>query len=176
VPKAKKQQQFCVRLAGKPTLSKGGFRLYKMSKKELGAAMRQLDSASWQKVFEKTTSKQGKLGDYHPTAISRRTAPAPLKAAPPRRSCRRALYHGVGRDDAGMKTLKRRCDTVVAHDPHHPDASVRAKPRGKFDEVYSIYTLNVVDKAEGKKVLKGIYDALDDDGEATIAVRKDTCK
>jgi hypothetical protein len=126
----------------------------------------------------KTTSREPKKGHFHPTAISRKRAPVPVRAflesLDSRTAPGRVLYHGIGRDEPGLEAMGRDGrDVVVGYDPYHPEPGRQAAPSGEFDEVFSIYTLNVVPALEGISVLGEIYDVLLPRGKAVIAVRKD---
>jgi len=95
--------------------------------------------------------------------------------APPNGRCR-VLYHGMGQDYPGLRAISRggSC-AVTGYDPGQPDRRFRKKPRGKFNEIYSIYTLNVVPERTARNIVQQIFDLLKPKGKAVIAVRRDTC-
>jgi len=113
---------------------------------------------------------------YHPTARFRRRPAAPLSAylQLADAATNACLYHGVGRDQAGVKALQRTGRTVSVYDPYHPDEAVRQPPQDVYDEVFSIYTLNVVNEETAKSILEDIMGLLrQEDSVAVIAVRRD---
>ena len=115
-------------------------------------------------------------GTYHPTAIARKKAALPLRNYVNIHFWTRnvtCLYHGVGRDLAGAKFLESRGRQVCLYDPHHPDPAVRVPPSGVYDEIFSIYTLNVIPAPEARRVLKEILGCMKEDSVAVIAVRRD---
>jgi len=156
-----------------PTMTTSSYALYVLSVEDLKRVLREWDKVSW--VKEAGDVRDPEDGEFHPTAIARPSAPAPirdfLKKGEPRKSGR-VLYHGVGRDESGTKALsmggKR---TVQIYDPYHEDEKVTKVPEGKFDEVHNHYTLNVVTKAEGKKILQEISKLLS--GVLVVSVRRD---
>jgi len=170
--------QFCVRF---PTAQghnvsrrRSSYALWRLSKPELKAVIRNWDKVGWIRKIE--TPREPRPGHYHPTAIARKKPPVPLREGVRHfGACKRGLYHGVGRDQPGVELMKEYCGQVVTYDPYHPTPAVTQKPAGKYDEVVSVYTLNVVEQPEGKEILREIYDALKPDGHATIAVRRDIC-
>lgn len=168
--------QFCVRLPTESNVSrrKSSYALWRLSKPELKSVIRNWDKVRWIRKIE--TPREPQAGKFHPTAIARRKAPVPLREGVKHFGvCRRALYHGVGRDQAGTDLIARHCGQVVTYDPYHPDPAVTHKPKGQFDEVVSVYTLNVVERPEGKEILREIHRKLKPGGHATIAVRRDIC-
>ena len=165
------RDQYCVRLPGGPDQARAGYALYRLTKRELGKVIR--EKATWREV---AAGRAPTAGRHHPTARRRGAPPAPLRAAVKDFGrCKRALYHGVGRDRPGLALLEKHCDAAVGYAPYHPDGRTTRLPRGTFDEVVSIFTLNVLDRAEGKKALRQIHRKLRRGGHATIAVRTDVC-
>jgi hypothetical protein len=168
--------QYCVRLPTGRDVSrrKSSYALWRLSKPELKAVIRNWDKVRWIRKIE--SPREPRPGRFHPTAIARKKAPVPLREGVKHfAACENALYHGVGRDQPGLELLKRRCECAVAYDPYHPDQAVTHKPAGQFDEVVSMYTLNVVGRPEGKEILREIHSKLKPGGHATIAVRRDIC-
>jgi len=167
------RDQYCVRLGPRPDRAQRGYVVWRLSRRELGRLLRNWKATSWRQV---STGRSPSEGRFHPTARRRLRSPNPLRAAVKDiERCNRALYHGVGRDQPGLALLERACKRVVAYDPYHPDALVRRKPRGKFDEIVSVYSLNVMSPTEGKRALREIFAKLRPRGHATIAVRSDVC-
>lgn len=127
------------------------------------------------------------VGEADPfvTAIERpENAPAvPIRehlrknpAPPPNGRCR-VLYHGMGRDYPGLRAIGREgACAATGYDPGQPDRRFRRKPRGRFNEIYSVYTLNVVPERTAKSIIQQIFDLLKPRGRAVISVRRDTCK
>jgi len=125
------------------------------------------------------------VGDANPfiTAIQRPEAPAvPLREylrkhpqAPPNGRCR-GLYHGMGRDYPALKDIIREgACAATGYDPGQPDRKIRRKPHGRFNEIYSIYTLNVVPERTARNIVQQIFDLLKPRGRAVISVRRDIC-
>ena len=81
----------------------------------------------------------------------------------------------MGRDEPGLSWLGKVCRAAVGYDPHSPKPKRRKRPIGKFDLVVSAYTLNVVDSAEGRRVLAELARQMSPRGRAVIAVRRDVC-
>lgn len=163
--------QFCVRLPAE-AVSTSGHATYRLTKAELGKVLRAWGKAGWKAVRKDRAPSTSSA--FHPTAAPRKRMAVPLRKALPKK-CGRALYHGVGRDAPGAAALRRRCRRVVEYDPFHPDPKVRRKPKGRFDEIFSVYVLNVVPKTQGRHVLREIHRLLAPGGHATISVRRDTC-
>ena len=65
-------------------------------------------------------------------------------------------------------------NSVEMHDPFHYDKSLTKLPSGKFDEVHSHYTLNVVDHPTGKQIMSDISSKLKPNGKAIITARRDS--
>jgi len=155
-------------------VNNSSFALWDLSRSELGALLKAHGTVSFERASRGATESRGRRR-FHSTAVSRKSVPRPLRGARLGR-CERALYHGVGRDAPGLAALRRRCRAVAAFDPYHPDPAVRRRPRGKFDRVLSIYTLNVLNSSEGRRALADIHSLLRKDGRALIAVRRDVCR
>ena len=147
------------------------FAQYHLSKIALGNLL-----VEWPQSVRWTTKSSSRKtdGKYHPTAISRTRLSAPIREYLTRvgRADGKVLYHGVGRDEVGAKALLTR-GSVVRFDPYHPDAEVRRRPVGYFDEVHSHYTLNVVDAETGRAILTEIYTLLTATGFVIVTVRRD---
>jgi hypothetical protein len=62
---------------------------------------------------------------------------------------------------------------VQTYDPYHPVPEYRKPLTRKFDEVFSIYVLNVVPREQGLQILDEIHSLLKPTGTAIIAVRRD---
>lgn len=161
--KARFGDQYCVSLPARPAKETRGYALWKLTRSELGRLLGRMKARK---------TRSGPSGFR--TAIARRRAPAPMRSLSGRSGA--CLYHGVGRDQPGVRALRKRCRVVTAYDPHHPDPRMRKRPRGKYDEILSIYTLNVVSTAEGRRVLREIHRMLKPGGRAVLAVRRDTCR
>lgn len=74
-----------------------------------------------------------------------------------------ALDYGCGKGQCAIEL------EMDKYDPHFwPD-----EPRQKYDTVTCHYVLNVIDKAEQKKVLESILSLLNPKGRAYITVRRD---
>lgn len=163
----------------KPAIHKSNeFAQYHLNKQDIGKILKDWPhAAKWEPKLEgkAAVSSTG----FHGTTRFREKLSQPLREfldkSDSRSSPGRVLYHGVGRDDVGANALKVR-GQVVKYDPYHPDPDVRKAPQGKFGEVHSHYTLNVVDKAQGKKILQEIHDSLEEGGKAIITVRRDLDK
>lgn len=171
-------EQFHVDLRLEPQIKTAHYALWVLSRSRLASLlMTHLDlHASWK--LASTTHRETKKGQFHPTTCGRRATPAPLRSflesLDSRKVPGRVLYHGMGRDELGLEAMSRDGrDEVVGYDPFHPDPERRLLPLVQFDEVFSIYTLNVVPAIEGIAILGEIYDVLKPDGKAVIAVRRD---
>jgi 8-oxo-dGTP pyrophosphatase MutT (NUDIX family) len=166
--KPKTAGQFYVDFAGVPKTreKKGSFALWDLSKKQLGDILDNWDHHTWNLASASRPSTPEK---HHSTAITRNKLSQPIaEYLKTKKPYGRVLYHGVGRDDIGAQALG-----AEKHDPFHPDPKVRENPTGKFHEVHSHYTLNVVDKPTGYQILRHIHGLLDDEGRAVISVRRD---
>jgi hypothetical protein len=143
-----------------------------MGKAELGQVLK-----NWDREVSSVPHTQGEANPYA-TARHRKTPAKPitdsLKGAPKPKSGCRILYHGMGKDTPGLKRLQKRC-TTVGYDKYAPDAALKKKPSGQFDEVYSVFTLNTIPKAEAKQVVRELHDRLKPGGRAVIATRSDVC-
>lgn len=159
--------QYHVNLGIKPVKeSTGKFAQWHVSKDDLANILKNWDSVGWDLRGNSRPSSEEK---FHSTAISRNKLSTPIESYLKHNKPQgRVLYHGVGRDDIGAKALG-----AEKYDPFHPDENVRKAPTGNFDEVHSHYTLNVVDKDTGKKILEHIHGLLNDNGKAVISVRRD---
>ena len=171
-------KQFYVDLQLEPLLKKRNYALWVLPRIELAKLLMgslRLHN-SWRLI--KTTKREVKEGQFHPAARRRHSAPAPVREflahLDSRETSGRILYHGIGRDEPGLEAMSRGGrDEVVGFDPYHPDLELRELPTGRFDEVFSIYTLNVVPAKQGIDILGEIFDVLEPAGKAVIAVRRD---
>jgi len=154
--------QYCVSIPARPARETRGYALWKLSRSELG------------RLLARLTARKVRLGPKgFRTAIARR--PACTRAHEGGLGALGGL-HGAGRDVPGARRLRKRCRTVALYDPHHPDPRMRKRPREKYDEILSVYTLNVLSTAEGRRVLREIHSLLKPGGRAVLAVRRDTCR
>jgi hypothetical protein len=156
---------------------------YHLTAHDIGVILGEWDTIAptWEPVVANFTGTArqlaGRRNAYHPTTITRAAAPRPIRdylasLSPDQLAARRdmrVLYHGVGRDAAGAELL----GACATFDPYHPDPEVRRPPAGKFDEIISCYTLNVVDQKVGKAILEEILGLLAFGGRAIITVRRD---
>lgn len=159
--------QFQVHLGLTPSKeSTGKYAQWHLTKEQLGHVLKNWGSVQWE---HRSGSRQSSEGKFHSTAITRNKLSTPIAGYLSKHKPNgRVLYHGCGRDDIGAKALG-----AERHDPYHPDKAVQAMPKGKFDEVHSHYTLNVVDKNVGHKILSHIHSLMSDNGKAVISVRRD---
>ena len=137
------------------------------------------------------------------TAIVKKKASVPLRdylERSPNKENTNVLYHGVGKDFAGQADLMMKYMDVDLYDPYFKDQDqyskdhlqtikdlkvpfdsqrTRTPPEKRkggakeYGHIHSHYTLNVVTKDEGKKIVQHIYDLLSDSGKAVISVRRD---
>jgi ADP-ribose pyrophosphatase YjhB (NUDIX family)/GNAT superfamily N-acetyltransferase len=164
--------QFFVDFDGVPKTreKKGLYATWELSKQDLKNILKNWDKHTWEYASASRPSASEK---FHATARSRQSLSAPvsdyLKSKGATKG--RVLYHGVGRDDVGADALN-----AEKYDPFHPNPEIRKQPSGKFDEVHSHYTLNVVDKDTGKGIIQHLHDLLNENGKAVISVRRDLPK
>lgn len=171
--------QFQVDLRLVPQIKKkSNYTVWVIPRVRLGGVMVTSDHLhnTWKRV--RTGTKSPEEGKFHPSTRSRATIPAPIReflsTLDDRDTPGRVLYHGCGRDEPGLEALSREGrDEVVGYDPYHTDSSKSARPEGQFDEVFSIYTLNVVPPEVGIPLLGEMFDYLKPNGKAIIAVRDD---
>lgn len=171
-------EQFRVDLRVQPSVNKPSYALWVLSRVRLASVLMNSLNLYGAWHLAKTTSREPKKGQFHPTAMARKRAPVPVRAflesLDSRKAPGRVLYHGIGRDEPGLEAMGRDGrDVVVGYDPYHPEPERQIVPSGRFDEVFSIYTLNVVSPSKGIDILGEIYDVLLPGGKAIIAVRKD---
>lgn len=169
-------EQYHVELDAEPIYENGRYALWVIPRDQLESMLTKGHFKTWS--LRLRTERDPKEESYHPTARPRQTVPAPMKkffeSADTRAEAGRVLYHGCGRDFHGLAALSRSGrDAVEGYDPHHPDSEFRKFPKGKFDEVFSIYTLNVVPVGMGTNILCEMANALKKNGRAVIAVRRD---
>lgn len=162
-----------------PKKSTSTYARYELSKADIKHILDNWDtSADWQKGGK---MKQVATKGFHPTARDRKEIPATfrdyLQETANDKKPQSILYHGVGRDLAGAKALKRGGqNTVDVYDKFHDRAAVRQLPSKLYDQIHSNYTLNVVNPEEGKGIMQEIHDRLHDTGKAIIHVRRDVAK
>lgn len=146
--------------------AKGKYAQWHVSKKELGQILKDWHKVKWDLRGKSRPSTETK---HHATAITRQKMSLPIASYLAHNEPKgRVLYHGVGRDDIGAKALG-----AEKYDPFHPDPAVRQPPKGPFNEIHSHYTLNVVDRAQGHKILSHIHSLMAPEGKAVISVRRD---
>ena len=167
--------QYLVDLAAEPVAKSSTFALWVLTHDQIHDLLAS-SGYSWTKAA--SSKREVKEGTFHPTARARTAIPVPirrfLEKFDGREEQGRVLYHGCGKDGHGLGALTRNGrDDVVGYDPYHPDVEFRKPPRGKFDEVFSIYTLNVVERGVGVGILAEIASLLKKGGRAVIAVRRD---
>jgi hypothetical protein len=172
-PKQSRNNQACVNFRKQPVRQDAMRATWVFSKPELRNLL-----ANWDHEVSWGQFSTGPESPYK-TAIAR-TAPAvpvrdELAQGQRPASCRR-LYHGVGKDQKGLQLMGRGGCEAVGYDKYSPRAEDRKQPQGKFSEVFSIFTLNVVPEAEAKLVVQELHDKLREDGRAVIATRRDICK
>lgn len=167
--------QACVSFRKKPTRSNGGFATWEFTKPELAELL-----ANWNREVSFGQHTEGTASPWV-TAIPRPKAALPirehLKKGPRPPSKCRVLYHGMGKDKPGLAALRRSgaCE-AAGYDKYSPNDDERVLPGGKFSEVVSNFTLNVVNEAEAKQVVRELHDKLRADGRAVITTRRDVCK
>lgn len=169
-------EQYYVTLSEKPAVNTASFATWVLNKTQLQGVLQNEASQTW--TLSTVSTRTTKTNAFHPTAMARREVPKPiqqyLRKLDKRTNPGKVLYHGCGRDTHGIAAMSRGGrDVVVPYDPHHPDSAVRVLPNDKFDEVFSIYTLNVVNREVGMTILSQIEQRLMDTGVAVIAVRRD---
>jgi hypothetical protein len=124
--------QYNVSLPFEPDFENSGYALWILSPWDINTAIKTLTSVKVRDGREAVPNK------YHPTSIPRiKGGAAPLMwylKFDGHRKCK-ALYHGVGRDEAGMRALRARGRATTAYDPYHPDSSYQVPPEGPFDEI-----------------------------------------
>ena len=169
--------QFYVELSVDPVAETARYALWVLTREQLH---KMLSTSHYKKWSLAASSKRDPQREsFHPTARARTAIPAPVSrflGSPndERTEPGRVLYHGCGRDVYGMAAMTRSGrDEVEGYDPYHPDAELRSLPKGKFDEVFSIYTLNVVPVGTGTEILCELVNSLKKGGRAVIAVRRD---
>lgn len=177
--------QYRVDLMTEPFIENVQYVVWKLSKEELSLVITRLEVVGSSKTWEQL--RKGRIvkrKEFHPTAVARTSTPAPIARAllrlPAYSKRHRILYHGVGRDSFGAEALTRNGRyKVIIYDPFHPDPKVRAWPRGRYREVWSVYTLNVVPFDQGLRILGELHTFIDnlehkpETAFAMIAVRRD---
>ena len=167
--------QACVSFRKKPVRSNSSFATWEFSRSELGRIL-----ANWNGEVSFRPHTRG-TGSPWVTAIARPKAALPIRkhlqyAPVPCSGCR-VLYHGMGRDKRGLMALGRSgACSAAGYDRYSPIEADRKMPTGKFSEVVSTFTLNVLDQAEAKKVVREIHSKLRPGGIAVITTRRDVCK
>ena len=167
-PRASRNNQACVTFRKKPVRSNGVSATWVFSKSKLANVLK-----NWRREVAWGQFSTGPSSPFK-TAIVRKKPAAPLRSqlGSKESACRR-LYHGVGKDQQGVVAMGRGGCEVVAYDKYSPKSEHRKEPTGKFSEVFSIFTLNVVPEAEAKQVVQELHDKLRDGGRAVIATRRD---
>jgi hypothetical protein len=170
-PRKSRNNQACVTFKKKPVRANGVSATWVFSKPELAHVLK-----NWRNEVAWGQYSTGPSSPFK-TAIVRKKPAAPLRSElrGSASACRR-LYHGVGKDQKGVVAMGRGGCEVVAYDKYSPKSEHRQQPTGKFSEVFSIFTLNVVPEAEAKKVVQELHDKLREGGRAVIATRRDICK
>jgi hypothetical protein len=172
-PRKSRNNQACVSFRKRPVRANSTSATWVFGKSELRNIL-----DNWNREVSWGQFSTGPESPYR-TAIVRKTAAAPvreqLKSNGNGAGCRR-LYHGVGKDQKGAEAMGRRGCEVVTYDKYSPRPEDRRPPTGKFSEVFSIFTLNVVPESEARQVVQDIHDRLRPDGRAIIATRRDVCK
>jgi hypothetical protein len=151
----------------------GGFITWELTKPQLKQILDGWEeTAKWE---YRSPSRDTKENTFHATARARTHLSAPLAKWLEKRPHNegRALYHGIGRDEVGADALHQTGMKIDKYDPHHPDPSYHTLPNRQYDQVHSHYTLNVVDRDQGHKIVQQIHDLLKDNGKAVISVRRD---
>lgn len=177
--------QYIVNIANiqKPIIDNSNFAVYRLTKHDLERLRVSIGDPAkviWKEVISPPNriTKRG----YHSTAIERRDIPLPLKRYLStynpllKRAGGYIMYHGIGKDRHGLHALEHWAGPgafVRAYDPHHPDLTVRCKPEYPFDEIFSIYVLNIMDRHNGYEVIIDFINWLTDIGHVIIAVRRD---
>ena len=176
--------QYRVNLPFKPDIENCNFALWVLSPWDINQANKALTS-SLIKADSTPDSVKEIRNKFHPTAMVRKEPPVPLREyfnldywfsdRVEKRTT--ALYHGVGRDNAGVETLRSHGRIVTSYDPCHPNPVIATKPTGTFDEIFSIYTLCVTTQGRGRKILEEIEGYMKDElSVAIVAVRRDLKK
>lgn len=111
----------------------------------------------------------------HKTAISRKTASAPLRYLLEKQlipaECR-VLDYGCGRGkDVGW--LNSSGVRAFGYDPYQEGWDNKAYLQPKYDIITCTYVLNVVDKYERELIIESIRKSLKPGGKAYISVRRD---
>jgi|WetSurSiteA1Bulk_404760.scaffolds.fasta_scaffold00048_46 hypothetical protein len=162
--------QYLVHLGVKPIKETGSYAMWHLTKDQLGDIIKNPENLGWKHSYG--TSSVRSTG-YHDTARGRKVPPEPISYFVDKmggnKGNKKVLYHGVGRDQQGAKKI----GATHLYDPYHPDEKVREEPPGDMNQVHSHYTLNVVDKDNGLKILKHIHSKLNPQGTAVISVRRD---
>ena len=159
--------QYQVDLGVPPAVKKSGaYAQWQLTKQELKNVINNWDNVSWD---QRSISRPSTEGSFHSTAITRNKPPKPIADYLANNEVSgEVLYHGVGRDEAGAEALG-----ADRYDKYHTDPEITKEPNKVYNEIHSHYTLNVVDKDEGLKILNHIYKLLSSNGKAVISVRRD---
>jgi hypothetical protein len=172
-PRKSRNNQACVNFRKKPARIGNSSATWVFTKPELADILKH-----WNREVAWGQYSTGPESPFR-TAIVRNKAAAPvreeLKHDKPQKACRR-LYHGVGKDQQGLKSMGRGGCEAVGYDKYSPNEADQKKPQGQFSEVFSIFTLNVIPESEAKEVVQELHDKLRADGRAVIATRRDICK
>ena len=160
----------------------GAHATWHFSKRDLAHILRNWDNAAhweWRGAFKYAPD----ANKAHPSVRQRQDAPVPIKdhvKGQPQK-VNDILYHGAGVDMAGYQMLHDVGKQVDAHDPFQAygdpkdpwKRDIRPLPNKKYDQIHSVFTLNVVTKPQGKQILQDMHDRMNDDGKAIISVRRD---
>lgn len=168
-PDQKTIGQFLIVFSGvKPAITHANFAQYILSKKDIETLLVNWSEHTWE-LKSGGSIKAVVQKHFHPTARCRYSITVPIaKYLEKHSTTGKVLYHGVGRDALGAKTLN-----AESYDPFHPNPEIRKEPKGRYDEVHSHYTLNVVNSEEGREILIQIHSLLTAKGKAVISVRRD---
>jgi len=175
VRRGSRGSQACVSFRKKPARSDGTSATWEFTKPELAQILENWD--------EEVSFAEHTVGTASPfvTARARKAPAAPIREAlksnpAPEGQCK-VLYHGVGKDRPGAEAIGRggQCQ-VSSYDKYSPETELQKKPTGQHNEVYSIYTLNVVPETEAKEIVQELHDRLKPGGKAIVSTRRDVCR
>jgi hypothetical protein len=128
------------------------------------------------RVWRRPTGSPNVVTDsgYHRTAIAGQKPSAPLRHLLEHHSAwvkGKVLDFGTGRGRDCKALSKRRNLSVSCYDPHHPQATKRKLPSGKFDLVLATYVVNVLPKAERRKAIAQMAAKVKKGGRLVVAAR-----
>jgi len=171
VRRASGGSQACVSFRDRPWFTTDGAATWVFDRRDLDKILKNWNrEVSW---------GQFSIGEKDPGATTRmRRAPAkPIQLylrrtrAPKNGTCR-VLYHGVGADEPGLKAIARGRCRGVGYDKYPKKRSHGRKPTGKFNEIFSIFTLNTVTERQARQILRDIRSHLKAGGRAVVATRR----